>query len=87
MLRWPELAADPQRVHPVHYGNVAAQLPQLFIDDLDVIDDQAVALRLVHVDKLYDQEVRLRVASRVPLADIFAASYRHGGYEKSIAAA
>jgi predicted ATPase len=53
MLRWPELAADPQRVHPVHYGNVAAQLPQLFIDDLDVIDDQAVALRLVHfVDKL-----------------------------------
>jgi cell division protein ZapE len=83
MIAWPRLAKELQARHPVHYGQTAAQLEALYIDMLDVIDDQAVALRLVHfVDKLYDQEVRLHIASAVPLTEIFNASYRHGGYEK-----
>ena len=64
---------------------IASKLDALFVEDLRRIDDQAVALRLVHfVDKLYDQEVRLRLAVRdgLALAEIFSAAYRHGGYEK-----
>jgi cell division protein ZapE len=76
-----ELAA----VHPVHYPQIARQLDALFVQNLERIDDQAVALRLVHfVDKLYDQEVRLMVSTRegLSLGEMFSATYRHGGYEK-----
>jgi cell division protein ZapE len=82
-LTWPELAEQLERVHPVHYAQIAARLGGLEVRDLDTIGDQAVALRLVHfVDKLYDQEVPLSVSANVPLSELFAASYRHGGYEK-----
>jgi len=71
LLRWPELARELEAVHPVHYAQIATQLQALYVQDLERIDNQAVALRLVHfVDKLYDQEVRLRI------------SLRAGGYEK-----
>jgi cell division protein ZapE len=69
----------------VHYAQIATRLEALYVYGLARIDDQAVALRLVHfVDKLYDQEVRLAVdtCDGLPLADVFSASYRHGGYEK-----
>ena len=85
LLDWPSLAMQLERVHPVHYAQIATRLDALFIERLDSIDDQAVALRLVHfVDKLYDQEVRLTVstAAGLPLGDIFSRRYRHGGYEK-----
>ncbi len=83
IVAWPDLAQQLGRVHPVHYGQIAAQLDALYIDALQSIDDQAVALRLVHfVDKLYEAEVRLSLSAAVALPDIFAASYRHGGYEK-----
>jgi cell division protein ZapE len=83
LLTWPELANELERVHPVHYGQIAAQLDALYIDGLSTIDVQAVALRLVHfVDKLYEEEVRLSLSAAVPLPDIFDPSYRHGGYEK-----
>jgi cell division protein ZapE len=83
LLSWPDLAEQLQRIHPIHYAQVASQLDTLCIDELDTIPDQAVALRLVHfVDKLYDQEVRLSLSSRVPITEIFSKSYRHGGYEK-----
>jgi cell division protein ZapE len=82
-LTWPDLAQQLERVHPVHYAQISAQLEALYVDHLDTIADQAVALRLVHfVDKLYDQEVRLSVSSAVPVTEIFAPGYRHGGYEK-----
>jgi cell division protein ZapE len=85
VLEWPHLASQLELLHPVHYAQVAQQLDALFIRNLDMILDQAVALRLVHlVDKLYDQQVRLAVSTRggLPLADVFAFSYRHGSYEK-----
>jgi len=85
LLRWPELATALEAVHPVHYAQIATQLEALYVEDLQQIDNQAVALRLVHfVDKLYDQEVRLGVSLRagLPLGEIFSVAYRHGGYEK-----
>ncbi len=74
-----------EAVHPVHYAQIATQLEALYVEDLQQIDNQAVALRLVHfVDKLYDQEVQLSVSVRagLTLGEIFSAAYRHGGYEK-----
>jgi cell division protein ZapE len=85
LLRWPELAKELEAVHPVHYAQIATQLEALYAEDLERIDNQAVALRLVHfVDKLYDQEVRLSVSllNGLPLGEIFSVAYRHGGYEK-----
>jgi cell division protein ZapE len=85
MLDWPALARELEVVHPVHYAQIASQLEAIYVEDLQRIDHQAVALRLVHfVDKLYDQEVRLRVSTRagLPLGEIFSSAYRHGGYEK-----
>jgi cell division protein ZapE len=85
LLQWPHLARQLEMVHPVHYAQIATQLQALYLEDLGRIEHQAVALRLVHfVDKLYDQEVRLRVSTRdgLPLGEIFSATYRHGGYEK-----
>jgi cell division protein ZapE len=82
-LDWPALAHQLARVHPVHYAQIAARLAGLEIHELAPIEDQAVALRLVHfVDKLYDQEVPLSVSASMPLSELFAPSYRHGGYEK-----
>ena len=85
LIRWPDLATQLEAVHPVHYAQIASQLEALYVEDLQRIDNQAVALRLVHfVDKLYDQEVRLRVSLRagLGLGEIFSVAYRHGGYEK-----
>lgn len=85
LLDWPSLAEQLAAVHPVHYAQIATQLDALFLADLRRIDDQAVALRLVHfVDKLYDQEVRLTLTtpSNFPLVEIFAAGYRDGAYSK-----
>jgi cell division protein ZapE len=85
LIAWPGLASQLAAVHPVHYAQIASQLSALFVHGLRRVDDQAVALRLVHfVDKLYDQEVRLVVSTvdDLPLAEIFSAAYRHGGYEK-----
>jgi cell division protein ZapE len=83
LTEWPRLAEELERVHPVHYGEMARRIDGLYLDRLTTIDDQAVALRLVHyVDKLYEEEVQLSVSSVVPLPEVFDASYRHGGYEK-----
>jgi cell division protein ZapE len=85
LLDWSSLAAQLEAVHPVHYAQIARRVQALFVDDLQRIDDQAVALRLVHfVDKLYDQEVRLMLTTRggLPLVEVFSAAYRSGGYEK-----
>ena len=85
LLDWTSLARQLEAVHPVHYAQIATKLDALFLHDLQRIDDQAVALRLVHfVDKLYDQEVRVTLTTRsdLPLVEIFSAAYRSGGYEK-----
>jgi cell division protein ZapE len=85
LLDWTSLARQLEAVHPVHYAQIASQVQALFLNDLERIEDQAVALRLVHfVDKLYDQEVRLTLTTRgdLPLVEIFSATYRSGGYEK-----
>jgi cell division protein ZapE len=85
LIDWPTLASQLELLHPVHYGQIARQVDALFIRDLERIDDQAVALRLVHlVDKLYDQQVGLTISGKgsLMLSEVFAESYRHGGYEK-----
>jgi cell division protein ZapE len=85
LLDWSALASQLEAVHPVHYAQIASKLDALFVEDLQKIDDQAVALRLVHfVDKLYDQEVRVTLTTRsnLPLVEIFSPTYRNGGYEK-----
>jgi hypothetical protein len=85
LLRLGELSQELEQVHPVHYAQIARQLEAVCIEDLRTIEQQAVALRLVHfVDKLYDQEVRLHVATQhlTALADVFSPTYRNGGYEK-----
>lgn len=85
LIGWTDLARELGAVHPIHYAQIAARLDGLYVDGLAAIDDQAVALRLVHlVDKLYDSEVRLAVTTDagMPVTDIFSESYRHGGYEK-----
>src|SRR5712691_2909636 len=85
LLHWPDLVTELEAFHPVHYAQIASRLEALYVEDLQRIDNQAVALRLVHfVDKLYDQEVRLSVTLRtgLPLGEIFSIAYRHGGYEK-----
>jgi cell division protein ZapE len=85
LVDWSALAGQLEAVHPVHYAQIAAQFDALYVADLHRIDDQAVALRLVHfVDKLYDQEVRLTLSTQdgLPLVEIFSSAYRSGGYEK-----
>jgi cell division protein ZapE len=85
LLDAEKLARDLAGVHPVHYAQIASRLEALFVEHLGRIDNQAVALRLVHfVDKLYDQAVRLTVSTRdgLQLGEIFSPAYRHGGYEK-----
>jgi cell division protein ZapE len=85
LLRWPDLVTELEAVHPVHYAQIAIQLEALYVEGLQPIDNQAVALRLVHfVDKLYDQEVRLSVSldAGLLLGEIFSVAYRRGGYEK-----
>ena len=66
LLDWPSLAEQLEAVHPVHYAQIATRLDALLSGGpASAIDDQAVALRLVHfVDKLYDQEVRLTLTTR-----------------------
>src|SRR5207244_11877746 len=84
-IDWPGLALQLAEVHPVHYAQIASKLSASLVRGVRRIDDQAVALRLVHfVDKLYDQEVCLMLSTvdDVPLAEIFSAAYRHGGNEK-----
>jgi cell division protein ZapE len=84
-LGWEELALALAGLHPVQYGQVAAQLEAVYVGGLSRIDDQAIALRLVHfVDKLYDQQVRLAVSLEpgLELPDIFSPAYRDKGYEK-----
>ena len=86
LLDWPSLARQLEAVHPVHYAQIATRLDALFVEDLRRIDDQAVALRLVHfVDKLYDQEVRVTLTTRndLPLVEIFSSTYRNGGTRRS----
>jgi cell division protein ZapE len=85
LVDWAALAEQLAAVHQVHYAQIAMQLEALYVSGLQTIDDQALALRLVHfVDKLYDQNVRLAIATKngCPLGEIFAPTYRHGGYEK-----
>jgi cell division protein ZapE len=82
---WTSLSRQLAAVHPIQYAQIATRLEALYVDGLEPIDDQAVALRLVHfVDKLYDQEVRLAltICAGLPLGEVFSSSYRHGGYEK-----
>lgn len=85
LLNVDSLVRELAGIHPVHYAQIAARLEALFVEHLERIDNQAVALRLVHfIDKLYDQQVRLTVSTRekLPMGEVFSPAYRHGGYEK-----
>jgi len=78
-----ELCERLARYHPIHYVQLLDPLEIVFVEGLDTIENQMVALRFVHfIDKLYDQQVKLVVSAICPLTELFAADYRDKGYAK-----
>jgi cell division protein ZapE len=70
------------RLHPIRFAGLLDGLDVLFLEGLEPIAKQDVALRFVHlIDKLYDRHVAL-VASGCPMSDLFPSEYRNGGYRK-----
>jgi cell division protein ZapE len=69
--------------HPIHFAQLLEPLEIVFIEDLTTIENQMVALRFVHfIDKLYDQQVQLKLSASCTLPELFAADYRDKGYAK-----
>jgi cell division protein ZapE len=83
LASFDELATRLASLHPMRYVRLLAPIEALFLTGLEPIQDQGAALRFVHfVDKLYDQQIRLAVATTCPLADLFLPEYRDKGYAK-----
>jgi cell division protein ZapE len=69
-------------VHPSKYGALLDDIRVVCLEDVRVVDDQALALRLVVlVDRLYDRDVPV-VASGVGVGALFAPPLLEGGYRK-----
>lgn len=82
-LTFSELRRLLAAVHPSRYGPLAAQLGTVYLEGVELIDNQNEALRFVHfVDRLYDAGVAVRATGNVPLPELFDASYRHSAYHK-----
>lgn len=82
-VRFPDLLTHLASLHPIRYARLVAPLEALFIEGLAPIEDQAMALRFVHViDKVYDQDVRLAVSGPAHLEGLFLSEYREKGYKK-----
>jgi cell division protein ZapE len=77
-----ELCRHLALVHPSRYGPLVDGVSRVHLLRVRVIEDQAVALRLVVLaDRLYDRDVPV-VASGVPLDQLFAPDLLTGGYRK-----
>ncbi len=78
-----ELTVHLAKLHPIRYNRLLAPLEAVFIDGLNEMEDQNIALRFVHlIDKLYDQGIHFFASSRCALPDLFSAEYRDKGYAK-----
>lgn len=82
-IAFVELLQILSRVHPVRVRQNISSLRAITLLDVDIIQDQHDALRFVYlVDKLYDNEIEVVASSRVPIEQLFAASYFRGGDTK-----
>ncbi len=78
-----ELSVYLSKIHPISYKKLLLPLEAVFIEGLNTIEDQNIALRFVHlIDKLYDLGSRLSVSGRCELPDLFSVEYRDKGYAK-----
>jgi cell division protein ZapE len=69
-------------MHPSRYGALVDDVALLGLTGVQVVHDQAAALRLVVLaDRLYDRDVPV-LASGVPLEALFPAELLQGGYRK-----
>lgn len=79
---WVALQRHLATVHPSRYGHMVAGTAVACVTDVQILRDQAAALRtVVLIDRLYDREIPV-VASGVPLESIFAPDMLRGGYRK-----
>ncbi len=69
-------------VHPSRYIGLIGGIEAVGLRDVDVLQNQTDALRLVaFVDRLYDAQVRIH-ATGVPLDQVFSEEMLSGGYRK-----
>ncbi|MEX2441763.1 MAG: cell division protein ZapE [Pontimonas sp.] len=69
-------------IHPSRFVGLVRDLDMVIFDDVQVLHDQAQALRLVAlVDRLYDQQVAI-AASGIALDEVFDETMLSGGYRK-----
>lgn len=79
---FPDLLAHLGEVHPSRYGAMLEGLSTVCLTDVDVLSDQADALRLVVlVDRMYDRDIAL-AASGAPVDSLFPVDMLSGGYRK-----
>ncbi len=77
-----ELLAHLRTVHPVHYGALLDHIDKVTITGLHSLDAQDDALLVVQmIDELYDAQIPVHIVGCSP-EDVFAPSYRKGGYRK-----
>lgn len=76
------LLAHLRRVPTVQYGALFDGLDAVYVHGLRTIENQGDALLWVRfVDEAYGAGIAFR-ASGAPIEEVFAQSYRHGGYRK-----
>lgn len=79
---FPHLLEHLARVHPSRYGALTDDLKAVCLTDVQPIEDQSTALRLVVLaDRLYDREVPV-LASGLPFDQLFSEEMLKGGYRK-----
>ncbi|WP_087007515.1 cell division protein ZapE [Gulosibacter sp. 10] len=70
------------RVHPSKYVKLVEGVDAIALDDVEVLTDQAEALRFVaFIDRVYDAQIPV-IASGEPLDAIFGGGMVDGGYRK-----
>lgn len=78
-----DLTAQLGQMHPISYKKLIQPLEAIFVEGLQPMEDQNIALRFVHlIDKIYDQGIHFRASSHCTLPDLFLAEYRDKGYAK-----
>lgn len=82
-LEFDEMEELLGSAHPIRVRLALKQFDAVIIDEFGVFDHPHEALRFVYfVDKLYDNNIKLAVFSRVNIADIFHPAIMHGGDTK-----
>ena len=76
------LVAHLAKVHPSRYIRLIEDIDVIGIRDVEQLDDQSAALRLVaFVDRAYDAQIPIRATGRA-LSDVFGPEMLAGGYRK-----